>query len=150
MMIANNINYVLFDSLSKILFFLTHKTDAIVNHCHLAFGVMTICRLHHLFLQPLESLPNIVPQHLPTHLNRDLIVDLLVVKKQRSEVDPNASFLQCTENCINIVKNIVSSVQKETSRYSIELFRSLLVHFLELPAYDCELWRIFWHIGFEL
>ena len=72
------------------------------------------------------------------------------MKKQRPEIDPNASFLQSLVNGVDIVKNIVGSVQKETSSDTIELLKSLTIDILKLTTYYGKVRLILSHIVLDI
>ena len=79
MTININLNPTSLDSSSRFLLLPADKTNAVIDDCHLSFGVVAVCSLDHLFLKPLESLPYVALEHLPTHLDRYLAVYLFVV-----------------------------------------------------------------------
>jgi len=127
-----------------------NEADTLVDNRHPSHRVMTVCGLQHLLLQPLKTLPYVGFQDLPAHLNGYLTVQFLVVVKKGSEVNPYTFHFQGPVYRINVVKHVMSCVEKETGGYSFELFWPLLIDLLKLSSNDGEVRLSFKPTFFQL
>lgn len=59
--------------------------------------------------------------------------------QKRAEIYPNSTFFQCFKDGINIVEDVVSSVQKEAGCDSLEIIRSLVVNFCKFTCYNSKI-----------
>lgn len=93
------------------LFFLAaYEANTVVDDRHIAFWVMTICGSLEGLLKELKFLGYIDSQGLPTYLDRDFVEHLLVVEEKRTEINPYSFRLKRCPYCVDIVKDVVSSI----------------------------------------
>jgi len=100
---------------------------------------VTISCLIDVLFEKLELIWNICFNDFPAHFNRNIVINLTIMKKKRAIINPNSFRFQSSINSVNVVKYIIGSVNKEACRNSMELLTLVFINLSELP---CSHWKI--------
>ncbi len=100
---------------------------------------MAIGCVRKILLDELEFKGDIGAKSLPAYLNRDLVEHFLVVKEKRTKIYPYSLRLQRSPNGVHILKDIISSIKKETRGNPRESIRLLIIEKGKLPTNNTEI-----------